>query len=388
MRWGLLSVRVGILIVSVITTMLLLLAVVPLASGGLDIKFPQGENSGWNYDNSTNTVSFGAPVEIYNGGFYDIQAFTVGIALSDHNGSLISRSNSTPTDILAGRTTLLNVRMAVDLDTIKPSFMRELAFNHTTLNMSLTISSYYMVHLVNIHLGANETMDWSPLIDNLQFDLQGMVLQQNGAAYDVQVPYSFDAGDLIVGQLVSVGTMLSDQSGLLGSGSDNISITQQFAGEMRIGITQAAAEQLAMNEDNLTVDVVIDFHGARFEQAYTRHWDPLISDLVVGTPTISSGVPLSASVPFGFDASIVITGQQMQVQCSLENATANISQGSSSLTVLAHTAGQASMPFSVAESVWFLQHSEDWTVNLKVTVMGITVEQSRPYHWNAPLGAP
>jgi hypothetical protein len=388
MRWGLLSVRVGILIVSVITTMLLLLAVVPLASGGLDIKFPQGENSGWNYDNTTNTVSFGAPVEIYNGGFYDIQAFTVGIALSDHNGSLISRSNSTPTDILAGRTTLLNVRMAVDLDTIQPSFMRELAFNHTTLNMSLTISSYYMVHLVNIHLGANQTMDWSPLIDNLQFDLQGMELQQNGAAFDVQVPYSFDAGDLIVGQRVSVGTTLSDQSGQLGSGSDNISITQQFAGEMSIGITQAAAEKLAMNEDNLTVDVVIDFHGARFEQAYTRHWDPLISDLVVGTPTISSGVPLSASVPFGFDASSVITGQQMQVQCSLVNATANVSQGSSSLTVLAHTAGQASMPFSVAESVWFLQHSEDWTVTLKVTLMGITVEQSRPYHWNAPLGAP
>jgi len=388
MRWGLLSVRVGILIVSVITTMLLLLAVVPLASGGLDIKFPQGENSGWNYDNTTNTVSFGAPVEIYNGGFYDIQAFTVGISLSDHNGSLISRSNSTPTDILAGRTTLLNVRMAVDLDTIQPSFMRELAFNHTTLNMSLTISSYYMVHLVNIHLGANQTMDWSPLIDNLQFDLQGMELQQNGAAYDVQVPYSFDAGDLIVGQRVSVGTTLSDQSGQLGSGSDNISITQQFAGEMRMGITQAAAEKLAVNMDNLTVDVVIDFHGARFEQAYTRHWDPLISDLVVGTPTISSGVPLSASVPFGFDASSVITGQQMQVQCSLVNATANVSQGSSSLTVLAHTAGQASMPFSVAESVWFLQHSEDWTVTLKVTVMGITVEQSRPYHWNAPLGAP
>ena len=327
-------------------------------------------------------------MEIYNGGFYDIQAFTVGIALSDHNGSLISRSNSTPTDILAGRTTLLNVRMAVDLDTIQPSFMRELAFNHTTLNMSLIISSYYMAHLVNIHLGANQTMDWSPLIDNLQFDLQGMELQQNGAAYDVQVPYSFDAGDLLVGQRVSVGTTLSDKSGLLGSGSDNISITQQFAGEMKIGITRAAAEKLAMNEDNLTVDVAIDFHGARSEQAYTGHWDPLISDLVVGTPTLSSGVPLSASVPFGFDASSVITGQQMQVQCSLVNATGNVSQGSSSLTAQTHTAGHASMPFSVAESVWFLQHSEDWTVTLKVTVMGITVEQSCPYHWAAPLGAP
>ena len=52
MRWGLLSVRVGILVVSVITTMLLLLAVVPLASG-VGHKVPPGENAGWNYDNST-----------------------------------------------------------------------------------------------------------------------------------------------------------------------------------------------------------------------------------------------------------------------------------------------------------------------------------------------
>lgn len=388
MRWGLFSVRVGIIIVSVITTMLLLLAVVPLAAGGLDIKIPQEQNTGWNYDNSTNIVSFGAPVQIYNGGFYDIQGFTVGIALTDHDGALISRSNGTPTDIPAGRTTQLNVRMAVDLDTIKPAYMRELAFNHTTLNMSLTIASYYMVHLVNVHLGANQSMDWTPLIDNLQFDLQGMKLQQNGAAYDVQVPYSFDAGDLIVGQRVSVGTTLRDQSGVLGSGSDNITITEQFAGAMKIGITQAAAQKLAMNGDNLTVDVVIDFHGAKIGQTYTKQWDPLISDLVVGTPSISSGVPLSASVPFSFNASSVITGQQMQVLCTLKNTTANISQGSSSLTVGTHTAGQATMPLSAPESAWFLRHSEDWSVSLKVTVMGITIEQSRAYHWNAPLGVP
>jgi len=152
-------------------------------------------------------------VQIYNGGFYDIQDFSVGIRLADQNGSLITESNSTPTDILAGRTNLVNVRMLLDLNQIQSSQLRELAFNHTTLNASLTLASSYMDRLVNIHIGANRTMDWSPLVDNLKLDLQGMKLQQNVTAYDVTVPYSFDAGDMIMGQQVKVTTTLRDPSG-------------------------------------------------------------------------------------------------------------------------------------------------------------------------------
>jgi hypothetical protein len=368
--------------------MLLLLAVVPLAIGGLDVKFPQGETTGWTYDNSTNAVSFEAPVQIYNGGFFDIQEFTIGIRLTDQNGTFISESNSTPTDILAGRSNFVNVRMALDLNDIDPSIMRELAFEHTTLNMSVTLATYYMEHLVNIHIGANRTMDWTPLIDNLQFDLQGMQMQQNGTGYNVLVPYSFDAGDLIVGQQVNVRTTLRDPSGVLGTGSETVPITKNNAGGMKMGISQTAAQQLVMNPDNLTVDVVIDFHGAQFKQSYTKQWEPLITNLLVGTPIISQGPSMTATVPFSFDASSVISGKQMQVDCLLKNATATISQGSNTLNVAQHTQDQVSLPFTVPESSWFLRHSQDWTITLKATVMGITIEQSRPYHWTAPLGGP
>jgi hypothetical protein len=97
---------------------------------------------------------------------------------------------------------------------------------------------------------------------------------------------------------------------------------------------------------------------------------------------------MTATVPFSFDASSVISGKQMQVDCLLKNATATISQGSNTLNVAQHTQDQVSLPFTVPESSWFLRHSQDWTITLKATVMGITIEQSRPYHWTAPLGGP
>ena len=78
----------------------------------------------------------------------------------------------------------------------------------------------------------------------------------------------------------------------------------------------------------------------------------------------------------------------MQMQCTLSNSTATISQGSSPLNVGQHTAGQVQMSLSAQQSAWFLRHSDDWTITLKATVMGITIEQSRPFHWKALLGGP
>jgi hypothetical protein len=388
MRLGLITVRIGILVVSVVTAMLLLLAVVPLSTGGLNIKFPQDQTTGWTYDSSTRIVTFEAPVQVDNGGFFDIQDLSVGIRLSDPNGSLISESASPPKDILAGRTTFLDVRMDLDLNSLDPSLLRELAFNHTALNMSLTLSTYYMERLVNLHIGADRTMDWTPLIDNLQFDLQDLQIQQNGSAYSVQIPYGFDAGDLMVGKQANVMTILRNPSGALGSGSDTISIMGHYAGTMEIDLDHAAAEGLATRSDNLTVDVIVDFEGAEFRQSYTRQWEPLLSDLVVGTPMISTGNWMSAEVPFSFNASNAIVGSQMQIGCSIDNATTSVSQGFVTVFMDQHTQGRVSIPFSAPESAWFLRHSQDWTITLKATFMGLTVTQSRSYHWNAPQGGP
>jgi hypothetical protein len=386
MRWALLSVRLGILVVSIITTILLLLAVVPLAIGGLDIKISQDQSNGWTYDNSTNSVSFTAPVQVYNGGFYDINGFTVGIKLADQNGSVITESESEPTNIVAGRTNLVDVGMKFDLNRIQPSMLKELAFNHTTMNLSLSLSTYYMENLVNIHIGANQTMDWSPLIDKLNVDLQRMELQQNGTAYDILVPYSFDAGEMIVGQQVNVRTTLRDPSGLIGTGKDLVLIEDQNAGGMRMHISQEAAQRLVTNQDTLTVDIIVEFRGVELEQTYSKKWQPLISDLFIAEPAMTQGQTMVMNVPFSFNATSVIVGDQMQVECTLGNSTSTISQGSSSLTIGQHTASQISLPLSITESAWFQNHSQDWTITLRGTVIGITVQKSISYHWTAPQG--
>jgi hypothetical protein len=386
MRWALLSVRLGILVVSIITTMLLLLAVVPLAIGGLDIKLSQGQSDGWTYDNSTNAVSFTAPVQVYNGGFYDIKGFTVGIKLADQTGSVITECESSPTDIVAGRTNLVDIGMKFDLNLIQPSMLKELAFNHTTLNLSLSLSTYYMENLVNIHIGANQTMDWNPLIDNLNVDLPRMELQQNRTAYDILVPYSFDAGDIIVGQQVNVRSTLSDPSGIIGSGKDKVLIDNQNDGGMRMHISQEAAQRLVSSQDTLTVDIIVEFRGVELEQTYGKKWQPLISDLFIGEPEMTQGQAMTMNVPFSFNATSVIVEDQMQVECTLSNSTSTISQGSSSLIIGQHTTGQISLPLSITESAWFQNHSQDWTITLKGTVMGVTVQKTKSYHWTAPLG--
>ena len=388
MRWGLISVRITIMVISVITTLLLLLAVVPLMDGGLDIRFPDDRTNSWSYDNSTNVVSFETPVQIYNGGFFDFQEFSIGIKLTDHNGTLISTSNSPPMDLLAGRTNFVNVRMALDLNDLGPSVLRELAFNYTTLNMSLSLASNYMDNMVNIHIGTNSTMDWTPLIDNMQVDLQGLQIQQNGTGYDIEVPYSFEAGNMIVGQQAGIRTVLHNSSNIIGAGSETIRIDKDNSGLMEITVSPAVARQLFMNPDNLSVDVTIDFQGAIFTQTYGRAWTPLISDLRIGSPEVSRLPTLSVDVPYGYNATGAIVGKTMQLEFVLSNSTGQISDGTGSSIILYQNSGSISEPFTIAQSSWFLRHSDAWTITLRATIMGITVEQSRPYQWTAPLGGP
>jgi hypothetical protein len=291
-------------------------------------------------------------------------------------------------DLLAGRTSFVHVRMALDLDDIEPSVLRELAFNHTKLNMSLGLASYYMEHMVNIHIGMNSTMDWTPLIENMQVDLQGMQVQQNGTGYDVIMPYSFDAGSMIVGQQVKVRTVLHDSSNVIGIGSDTISINRQNSGGMRMTISAATAQQLFMNPDNLTVDVSIDFQGAEFTQTYTRAWTPLISDLRIGSPVVYHSPSISVNVPYGYNATSAIVDQHIQLELVVSNSTGQISNGTYQSTIQYHNSGTIYMPFTDAQSSWFLKHSQVWTITLKATFMGITVERSRPYQWTAPIGGP
>jgi len=291
-------------------------------------------------------------------------------------------------DLLAGRKNFVNVRMAMDLNDIDPSVLRELAFNHTSLNMSLSLASDYMVHMVNVHIGTNSTMDWTPLIDNMQVDLQGMQIQQNGTGYEVDVPYSFDAGNMIVGERANVRTVLHNNSNIIGVGSGTIDIQKHSSGGMKMTISPAMAQQLVMNPDNLTAEVTIDLHGAVFKQTYSWAWTPLISDLQVGSPKVTQHPWFSVDVPYGYNATGAIVGQMMQLNLIVSNSTKQISNGTDSSTITYRNSGMISVPFTVAQSSWFLIHSEVWTITVRATFMGITIERSQPYQWTAPFGGP
>ncbi len=145
MRWGLLGVRVGIILVNLAIVAIIVLSVLPLASGGLRIHLPQEELAKPSYEN--NVAKFTIPMDIYNGGYFDITDFSVHFRVSDGD-YLIADHASDPVTIVKGRTTQVNIDMELDLSTVPTTELKRLVFESTRLNVEVGMAAGYSMGLI------------------------------------------------------------------------------------------------------------------------------------------------------------------------------------------------------------------------------------------------
>ena len=100
MRWGPLSVRFAIWIVNLTILAIVVLSIMPLATGGLKHIGPRGWHAqptffrGWR-------AHISMPLEVSNSGPFDIVDLQVLISVSE-NGTLLAKSSTTPMEVLAG----------------------------------------------------------------------------------------------------------------------------------------------------------------------------------------------------------------------------------------------------------------------------------------------
>jgi len=103
MRWGPLLIRIAIVAVNLAIVAILVMSLLPLVNGDLDIHVPEGSMNDPTYENGVITMAF--PLEIYNGGYFDVQDVRVLFTISE-NGSLLIGSMTEPLHIQAGENEL------------------------------------------------------------------------------------------------------------------------------------------------------------------------------------------------------------------------------------------------------------------------------------------
>lgn len=273
MRWGLLGVRLSIAGAYLIITAIIVMSLLPLASGKLVVSVPD-EGIGEPIMDG-NRVIMTVPVDITNGGYFDIQGLTVRFRIVD-GATVITDQSSTPVNIVAGQKGRVNLSIVVDLDDLEDEDLRGLVFNAATLDLEVGVEARYSLGLVKASISTEQEMEWKPLISNAAIDVNNLRWESNGTNVDVFVPYHFEASDLVHGKTVGIQARISNSTAVLGTVSESLTVGRSNDGVLRFVISQEAFLWLQAHPESLVLGADLSMMGA------TMHIDRVIP--VGGSP--------------------------------------------------------------------------------------------------------
>ncbi|MDD1773766.1 MAG: hypothetical protein LUQ14_03985 [Methanomassiliicoccales archaeon] len=271
MRWGLFGVKLGIVAVNLIIAAIILLAVVPLATGGLDVDIPQTGESSWTLEGDV--LQLNAPISVYNGGFYDLEDFSLGLHVEDENGDQVMDDRTDPVDLKAGRTTDVDLGLNLDIGDVPLERKRQLVFEGASFDISVTVQTYYIMSLMKLEMTISDEMQWSPLISDYGIDQSGIRYQYSGSQIEMIVPYHISTSDLVNGHVIGVSSELRNSTSVLGTGSEYVTLTQFTNGEFHFILTQDSTNWLATHSETLNVTLDLTFMGATASETFQYYWN-------------------------------------------------------------------------------------------------------------------
>jgi|GEM_PF-2564877 len=269
MKWGLLGVRLGILGVYIVIIVIILMSFLPLAMGGLDITMDEEEGQ---WEMRDGVIILAQALGVYNGGFYDIEDFTLRFVLEDAHGNTISDSFHRPVDIFAGETTDINFLIRIDLDDMNEDTRIDLVFNGADLTALVDVQTFYMMRLIQMGVNVTEDFWWDPIIADFGIRSSGINYQWNGTAIDLIVPYFVDASDMLSGQVANLQCSLRNETGELAMTAESVALQGYTSGELLFPLDDAASQDLLINSQTLRFEMLVEFEGAESSTTIDYYW--------------------------------------------------------------------------------------------------------------------
>ncbi len=267
MRWGLLGVRLSIVAVHLVIAAIIVMSLLPLATGMLEVSFPDEGTGEPTVDG--NRVILTVPVDITNGGYFDIQGLTVKFKIADGT-TVLTEQSSVPVDVLAGQKGRLDLSIVVDLDDLDDADLRSLVFNATVLDLEVGVEAGYSLGLVKASISADQEMTWEPMVSRADIDVTNIQWVSNGTNVDLLIPYHFEASEIIHGKSMSVQARIANSTAVLGTASESMTIGGSNDGELRFVIPQETFLWLQAHPETLILGADLSLMGA------TMHMDRVI----------------------------------------------------------------------------------------------------------------
>jgi hypothetical protein len=270
MRGSLWAVRLSIIAVDLLIAAIIVLSILPLITGEVTVDLPE-EGIGEPIF-TDDVVTLSVPVDIHNGGYFDIQDLRLRFRISEGD-QLLTEQASPASNVPAGQTEHLDLALVFDMNDIPEEKLQDLVFNRTLLDVEVGIEVGYSLGLVKASATAHQEMEWEPMISDLTVDTDNAQFTSNGTNVDVAVPYSFRASEIAEGNTLDLRAQLSNATAIIGTSSETIVVQQLNQGEFVFTVPQATATWLATHPEVLILSVDATFQGATLHMEQTMNWE-------------------------------------------------------------------------------------------------------------------
>lgn len=260
MRWSLVAVRLSIVAVNLVIAAIIIMSILPLATGKLQVSIP--EEGGGEPVMDGNRVTMSVPVDITNDGYFNIEDLTIRFKVTD-GAKVLTEQSSVPVDVIAGRTNHLNLSVTMDLDDISEQQLKDLVFNPATLGLEVSVDAGYSLGLVRASIATQQEMDWEPIVSNVNVYTDNLQWEANGTNVDVLVPYYFEASDFAQGKSASIAAQLSNSTTALATSHQDLTISGTNSGTLRFVVPQETFLWMQSHpQEGLTLDADVTIMGA------------------------------------------------------------------------------------------------------------------------------
>jgi hypothetical protein len=242
---------------------MILLSFLPLATGGFRVDLPQQKDVSWSY--SGETLTFSAPVGIFNGGVYDITHMAVNSTIDNSTGYRLANEETEWGTVQAGSNVVRNYTFSLDLVGLIGDGIDSMLFNPDTFSINLNISAKYTLDLVAFSAGYTMSFSWEGLMHEVTLDPPRLVeapgalsvqMNDSSESYDIEIPFHLAASDLFSGFSVNLTvSLLSDIGTDLASYSQCIDLGEGTDGIIAFTIYSDELNNLTMWNQNFSVEV-------------------------------------------------------------------------------------------------------------------------------------
>jgi hypothetical protein len=211
MKLPLVATRLGIVAFKLMIAAIVILSILPLLTGGIGLDLDEGNDGEMTLEDSTIRIQM--PITVRNDGFFDINDLTVSFTFMNEDGDVLTTSEGEKMDIPAGRETEVSIDLALDLLDLDRPTRSDLIFNGTEMMFEAEISAKYTLDMVKLSVEARSDMGWGPFINDLQVQDWNAWPMEEGDDRFLNVPFSFQVDDVLVGLQTFAITEYRDESG-------------------------------------------------------------------------------------------------------------------------------------------------------------------------------